>query len=318
MSSISIRRIIKRTDLIQSNMSLENIAKMNRSQYELKIAGDGISQQIKEATASIERILSKNIITPADLATRSRKAYQWLKFLSNRDNLKEHLHALNRINHLLPSLSASCVKDPRYLEISFYHISPLYKYQQKGNMIEVMIQECFIFAPDQVLRAILGNTLCSPPGKSKDLICQYDLETEKIKNIHQTSHAYANISLSPDGKWVAFIGRELERELKIIPAEGGAQRVLCQFNQKGGAPIALAWTPDSQYILFFKKTDVLGQETLCRIPVNGGELQEIGLSMLDPDEPQVHPNGHEIVFSSQGFSLPYPEYWVMENFLPKK
>ena len=155
-------------------------------------------------------------------------------------------------------------------------------------------------------------------GKSNDLICHYDLETEKMKNIHQTSHSYANISLSPDGRWLAFIGREKERELKIIPAEGGEPRVLCRFSQKGGAPIALAWTPDSQYILFFKKTDVLGQETLCRVPVNGGELQEIGLSMCDPDEPQMHPNGHEIVFSSQGFSLPYPEYWVMENFLPKK
>lgn len=155
-------------------------------------------------------------------------------------------------------------------------------------------------------------------GKSNDLICHYDLETEKIKNIHQTTHSYANISLSPDGRWLVFIGREKERELKIIPAEGGVPRILCKFNQKGGAPIALAWTPDSQYILFFKKTDVLGQETLCRIPVNGGELQEIGLSMVDPDEPQVHPNGHKIVFSSQGFSLPYPEYWVMENFLPKK
>ncbi len=154
-------------------------------------------------------------------------------------------------------------------------------------------------------------------GKSNDLICRYDFETEKRKKIHQTSHSYANISLSPDGKWLAFIGRELDRELKIIPAEGGEPRVLCRFNQRGGAPIALTWTPDSQYILFFKKSDVLGQEAFCRIPLNGGELLEVGLSMLDPDEPQVHPNGNEIVFSSEGFSMPYPEYWVMENFLPE-
>jgi Tol biopolymer transport system component len=155
-------------------------------------------------------------------------------------------------------------------------------------------------------------------GKSNDLICQYDFETEKKKKIHQTSYAYANISLSPDGKWLAFIGREKERELKILPADGGEPSVLCRFNQKGGAPIALAWTPDSQYILFFKKTDVIGQETFCRVPVNGGEPQEMGLTIFDPDEPQVHPNGREIVFSSEGFSIPYPEFWVMENFLPKR
>jgi Tol biopolymer transport system component len=154
-------------------------------------------------------------------------------------------------------------------------------------------------------------------GKSNDLICRYDFETKKKKKIHQTSHSYANLSLSPDGKWLAFIGRELKRELKIIPAEGGVPHVLCRFNQKGGAPIALSWSPDSQYILFFKKSDVLGQKAFCRMPLNGGELLEVGLSMLDPDEPQIHPNGREIVFSSEGFSLPYPEYWVMENFLPE-
>jgi len=156
-------------------------------------------------------------------------------------------------------------------------------------------------------------------GKSNDLISKYNLETEKKKKIHQTSYAYAKLSLSPDGRWLAFIGRELERELKIIPADGGEPRVLCRFNQRGGAPISLAWTPDSQYILFFKQkeTEVLGKE-LCRVSVAGGEMEELGLSMISPDHLRMHPNGHEIVFSSLGFSIPYPEFWVMENFLPKK
>ncbi len=154
-------------------------------------------------------------------------------------------------------------------------------------------------------------------GKSNDLICQYDFETEKIKKIHQTSHAHANISLSPDGKWLAFLGREVERELRIIPSDGGEPRVLCRFIQKGGEPIGLAWNPDSQYILFFKKTDAL-EKTLCRVPVTGGEPQEMGLSMVVPADPRVHPSGQEIVFSSLGFSIPFPEYWVMENFLPEQ
>ncbi|MEE8604974.1 MAG: tetratricopeptide repeat protein [Candidatus Aminicenantaceae bacterium] len=156
-------------------------------------------------------------------------------------------------------------------------------------------------------------------GKSNNLISKYNFETEKKKKIHQTSYAYAKLSLSPDGRWLAFIGRELEKELKIIPADGGEPRVICRFNQRGAAPISLAWTPDSQYILFFKQkdTEVLGKE-LCRVSVAGGELQELGLSMISPDHLRMHPNGHEIVFSSLGFSIPYPEYWVMENFLPKE
>lgn len=173
MSSISIRRVIKKTKLIQRKMALEHISNMNGLQDELTLVGDGLSQQIKEAAESIERIFTKHNITPADLATRSKKAYQWLRFLSDRANLEDHLHALNRINQLLPTLSPSCLRDPRHLNISFYHISPLYKYQQKGNTIEVTIQECFIFAPDPVLRTILVNTLCSLPDKSNNLIREY-------------------------------------------------------------------------------------------------------------------------------------------------
>ena len=154
-------------------------------------------------------------------------------------------------------------------------------------------------------------------GKSTDLISKYNFETDEKKKIHQTSHAYATLSLSPDGRWLAFIGRKLERELKIIPADGGEPRVLCRFNQRGGAPISLAWTPDSQHILFFRKKGTVKEE-LCRVPVTGGELQELGLSMVAPDHLRVHPNGHKIVFCSYGFSIPYPEFWVMENFLPKE
>ena len=170
MNSISIRRIIKRTDLIQSKMGLINIANLNGPASGFRKTKDEISHQVKGAIESIERIFAELYISPADLAMRSRRAYQWLKFLSDQANLEEHLQALIRIDQLLPALSSSCEKDPRYIDLSFFHISPLYKYQKKGNIIKVTIQECFIFAPDQVLRTLLENTLSSSPEVSNDLI----------------------------------------------------------------------------------------------------------------------------------------------------
>jgi len=154
-------------------------------------------------------------------------------------------------------------------------------------------------------------------GEPSCQIYRYYLETGKKEKIHQTA-SNITISLSPNGRWLAFIGREIERELKIIPLDGGELRVLCRFNQRGGAPISLVWTPDSQYVLFFKKTekDVLGEE-LCRVSVTGGKVEELGLSMISADHLRIHPNGNKMVFSSLGFSIPYPEFWVMENFLPK-
>ncbi len=125
-------------------------------------------------------------------------------------------------------------------------------------------------------------------------------------------------SLSPDGKWLAFLGRDIERELKVIPSIGGEERVLCRFIQKGSDPLELAWTPDGRHILFFHaaKNEVMKME-LCRVSFSGGELEVLDISMVDPDDPALHPNGKEIVFNSEGFTPGYPEYWVMENFLPK-
>jgi len=153
----------------------------------------------------------------------------------------------------------------------------------------------------------------------KDKIYRYSLEPGKKEVIHHTDINFGTFSLSPDGKWIAHLGRDFERELMVIPTEGGESRILCKFSQKGGAPIEMAWTPDCKYILFFHaaKKVVLKQE-LCRMPFSGSELEVLDISMVDPDDPCVHPNGKEIVFNSEGFTYGYPEYWVMENFLPKK
>ncbi|MBN1225310.1 MAG: PD40 domain-containing protein, partial [Candidatus Aminicenantes bacterium] len=156
--------------------------------------------------------------------------------------------------------------------------------------------------------------------ESSSTIYKYDFETRKRKKIHHTP-AWATIFLSPNGRWLAFVGRgEPNRELKVIPASGGEERVLYRFNQGESGPVFLSWTPDSQYILFFLENKAKSlEEALCRIPLTGGDLEELGvLSINAPDHPNIHPNGHQIVFSSTGFSINYPEYWVMENFLPKK
>jgi hypothetical protein len=90
----------------------------------------------------------------------------------------DHLQALKRVFLLLPSLHPGCQKDPGFINLAFYHISPLYKYQRNGDIINISIQECFIFAPDQVHRAILKNTLCFPADGENELIREYTSKTK--------------------------------------------------------------------------------------------------------------------------------------------
>lgn len=60
--------------------------------------------------------------------------------------------------------------------------------------------------------------------------------------------------LSPDGAWLAFVGREEgETEVYVMPAEGGQARRLTYLNSKCRV---VGWTPDGQQIIF---TSTYGQ-----------------------------------------------------------
>ncbi|MCL4300029.1 MAG: PDZ domain-containing protein [Anaerolineae bacterium] len=63
-------------------------------------------------------------------------------------------------------------------------------------------------------------------------------------NLGMVSHP----ALSPDGEWLAFIGREEgEGEVYVMPAAGGPATRLTYL---GSLTIVLGWTPDSQKIVF--------------------------------------------------------------------
>jgi Tol biopolymer transport system component len=81
------------------------------------------------------------------------------------------------------------------------------------------------------------------------------------------------------------------------------------------------WIAGGRYILFTRVTYDLeaGGETweIVRVPVEGGEIQSLGLEMTEFRHFSAHPDGQHIVFHSTGSQMRGPEVWVMENFLPK-
>jgi Tol biopolymer transport system component len=173
---------------------------------------------------------------------------------------------------------------------------------------------------------LLGNEP-SPAGKGffyarrekqKDLcrILFRDFEKGDEKELYRgpVAESFA-VSLSPDGRLLAFLNRTNPRVLRVIPADGGEPRELFRFEGVGDANIGMAWTPDGKYILFSKPLDQeAGKWDLWRVPVDGGEAQMLGSGMRC-DDPSMHPDGQHIAFSSiSGTS--FSEVWVMENFLP--
>lgn len=159
MTTHSIGRIISFVNSLQEQLTLEKVLNASQSPTALKELHDNLLQQITSALEGIEGKLTASGLTAADLAVRSRRAYQWLKFLSLTGNLSTHLDALQRINLFLPKMKKVVGKSCIVYQIGFYHQSALYKVDKQGSQVETIAQESFCGAPDSVLIPLLELSL---------------------------------------------------------------------------------------------------------------------------------------------------------------
>ncbi|MDB4581578.1 LpqB family beta-propeller domain-containing protein [Draconibacterium sp.] len=184
-------------------------------------------------------------------------------------------------------------------------------------------------SPEENLR---GRHEWSPDGKAifygqrsitnnRTQIVHRELEsgTEKELFLGSDNNQFY-LSCSPDGKWLSFFKRT-GKELKIIPLAGGESRVLFKCKQNDHLS-TLRWTADGKYILFVIRplANSLRQPeqnkcSLWRIPLEGGEPENLGLEINCTEHLSTHPDGQHIAFYNITDRI--GEVWVMENFLPK-
>ena len=173
MPSISIQNIVKQTTVIQDLMTLAKVANASQAGDSFMVLAEDLKQKINHSVAAIDTVLDQQDLNPADLAIRSRRAYQWLKYLDKQENLDSHLDALQRINLFLPAVDLL----PKYrrfeIEFSFYHTSALFQIQGKSSLIQITAQECLTTAPDAVLIALLETALGSPSQLTRQKIREY-------------------------------------------------------------------------------------------------------------------------------------------------
>jgi RNA polymerase sigma factor (sigma-70 family) len=152
----------------------------------------------------------------------------------------------------------------------------------------------------------------------------YDFGTERewspdFRSKLGKDYKFLYLALSPDGQQLAFLGRLKDvHSLEIAPSAGGEAREVLRLPE---AEIPrypdrrswFVWTPDGRHLLFPKLKDEAIE--LWRIPVQGGEPENLGLTMKKIEYLSVHPDGHRIAFTGPG-SGRGPAVWVMENILP--
>ncbi|MDA3790780.1 MAG: tetratricopeptide repeat protein [Desulfobacula sp.] len=121
------------------------------------------------------------------------------------------------------------------------------------------------------------------------------------------------IDWSPDGKWIAYFSKKkntLSGTLNLIPTDGGESREVCRVphiiphNE-------ISWSPDGHQIAFTSRGKI------WLVSANGSEPVEVKIdvdayaAMLD-----WSPDGKKFAFSANSGGK--PEFWFMEDFLPKE
>jgi len=180
-----------------------------------------------------------------------------------------------------------------------------------------------------------------PGGGSKEpfkaSIVALDMESGEEKLIYQAKPIgrVSHLAASPDGEYLAFVEEESditspERHfrrrstiaIKTLPLKGGASNELVRLptpvlSPYGQPVFELAWTPDSNYLIYAPST--VGHRPkfeLWRVPRTGGKPQQLGVAIdgLLPYGLSVHPDGQRIAFTA-GTPMRY-EVWVLKDFLP--
>jgi Tol biopolymer transport system component len=187
----------------------------------------------------------------------------------------------------------------------------------------------------------------SPDGKRIFYFCQnnsdetalvsYNLESQDKKVIYLPGHNPAmrlSLSLSPDGRWIAFVDDNGATPpvftIKVLEVENGDSRDLltAKWPELINGARALVWTEDGGHLMIVKMTFGAGKkgvgsqqmpykdELLC-IPIDGGNIRKVALTVRELDSLRLHPDGSKVAFSALSKNPPY-EIWALENFLPDK
>lgn len=179
--TLRISNIVKTQKQIQQQLGQLSLTHLD-SKLEL------IRQVLSDRTQEIDRICHENKLTPAALTTPSRKAYGWMKFLTDSNNLKAHIGTI----HKLQALADQAIKTSRSgiseIQITITNYNGLYKYKQNRlGQIDLQLSEGFIQAEDPILEALIRMIVTGGNAEDKQLIRHFG-----------TTESYSEITLELD------------------------------------------------------------------------------------------------------------------------
>ena len=170
-----------------------NHADVQRLTAELRADAEGIAALCREESG-----------TPADLPTQSRRAYQWLAFLGDPDNLVAHLTTLAEAYQTAKTGAAqkplSLAQRKLPLHIELYATAHLYRSRIETDGITITANEGFIGAPHEVIKALIYTALRHPEKKHAAQIKTYSTTDAFEETLLSLEMMTADLSTNTQGQ----------------------------------------------------------------------------------------------------------------------
>ncbi|MCC5645519.1 M48 family peptidase [Nostoc sp. CHAB 5824] len=145
-----------------------------------------ITQTLVKTVTAIEKICFNQQATPANLSRSSRQIYSWMKFLTEEVNLQLHLESTLRVQQIAQQMLAKHGQSVK-LMIEFTSFALLYKGKRSGDAANIIVNEGFINASEEVITALVESALF---GRNQD-------NTRLIRSF-ASSEEYSNVLLELD------------------------------------------------------------------------------------------------------------------------
>jgi hypothetical protein len=171
-----------------------------------RLAAFGILlQTIQTDAASTEALCQEQHVQPTALPAQSRRAYQWLKFLSDPANLALHLETLKTAIQeahqpdLLKKLPTARRSLP--IQIEFFNTPALYRARGDAHAIHITASEGFIGAPREVIRALLLTVFQGKRSPALAELRQYAASEEFAEIVLAIELTISSEETAPHGQY---------------------------------------------------------------------------------------------------------------------
>lgn len=128
-----------------------------------------LREQIAGAAQVVEIACRRQGIQKGDLPGPTRRAALWLDFLSDPQMLAAHLQTLARLDRL----AHQAVRGKSEVQVALANLAVLYRVNNRGRLLELIVHEGFLGASDEVLTALAGMALSRRSARRSQLVRAY-------------------------------------------------------------------------------------------------------------------------------------------------